>query len=85
LSAQDPTRKLLAHIAVRMGGVDQIAKRLKLSARVVRLYIEGKEQIPDALVLRAVDLILDELDGLKSAPSRSQPGALFRQDPQSGQ
>lgn len=76
VSAQDETRKLLAHIAARMGGVETVAAKLNVSPRVLGLYMTGKEPVPDALVIQVVDLILNEIDKLKNiAPSATQPAA----------
>jgi predicted transcriptional regulator len=55
------TRKLLAHAAVRVGGVDNLAARLGISSRVVSRYLTGKENIPELLFLVLVDLSLEAL------------------------
>jgi len=52
-------KKLLAHAAVRVGGVDNLAARLGISSRVVSRYLTGKENIPESLFLVLVDLILE--------------------------
>lgn len=69
----DETRKLLAHIAARLGGMENLAARLKVSPRVVSLYLSGKEPVPDTLVLQVVDLVIDELDRLKMVPEDPKP------------
>jgi hypothetical protein len=69
----EETRKLLAHIAARLGGVENLAARLKLSPRVISLYLSGKDVIPDALVLQVVDLVIEQLDGLKTVPVPGRP------------
>jgi hypothetical protein len=55
------TRQLLARAAVRLGGVDALASQLQISQRVLTLYIEGHEAVPDSLLLRVIDVILDHL------------------------
>jgi hypothetical protein len=64
------TRQLLARAAVRLGGVDALASQLEISQRVLTLYIEGHEAVPDSLLLRVIDVILDDLpDRDTSAPA----------------
>lgn len=60
MALQEGTRKLLAHVAVQMGGVDRLAGKLGISARLLNLYITGKERIPDSLFLRVVDVVLEK-------------------------
>lgn len=55
------TRQLLARAAVRLGGVDALASQLEISQRVLTLYIEGHEAVPDSLLLRVIDVILEDL------------------------
>ena len=40
--AHDETRKLLAHVATRLGGVEALAARLGIGARVLGAYLSGK-------------------------------------------
>jgi hypothetical protein len=65
------TRQVLARAAVRLGGVEALASRLEISQRVLKLYIEGNEAVPDSLLLRVIDLILEEVPD----PGASQPGS----------
>ena len=43
-----------------LGGVEALAVRLKVSQRLLAHYIEGKDPIPDALMLSAIDVVLEE-------------------------
>lgn len=61
LETAKANRQLLARAAVRLGGVDVLASQLHISQRVLTLYIEGHEAVPDSLVLRVIDVILDHL------------------------
>jgi hypothetical protein len=75
LDAHDETRKLLAHVANRLGGVEALAARLGISPRVLGAYLSGHELIPDALVLRVVDLVLGDTEKARPAPpAEMQPG-----------
>jgi hypothetical protein len=59
----DDARRVLARAAVQAGGLTVLAAELKLNERVLRYYIEGKEPIPDNLLLEVVDVILKQLPG----------------------
>jgi hypothetical protein len=84
LDAHDETRKLLVHVASRLGGVEALAARLSISARVLGAYLSGKELIPDALVLRVVDLVLVEMEKRPaSPPSPLRPAAQPLRDAES--
>lgn len=52
-------RRVLARAAAMMGGAEQLAAHLKISHRVLQHYLVGTEPVPDALFLRAIDVILD--------------------------
>ena len=66
------TRKLLAHAAVRVGGVNNLAAKLGVSSHVVSRYLTGKENIPESLFLVLVDLILEALPREEPNPPASQ-------------
>ena len=60
-----------------LGGVDQLARHLKVSRSLVHAWLEGEEVPPPSAFLRAVDLILPtwgpEDDALAKAISASRP------------
>jgi hypothetical protein len=82
LEAHDETRKLLAHVATRLGGVEALAARLGIGARVLGAYLSGKELIPDALVLQVVDLVLVEMEKRLPSQPPAAPAAQPLQAPQ---
>ena len=45
--------------AVETFGEADAAARLQISEGVLRRYLSGQAQVPEALLLRAVDLVLD--------------------------
>jgi hypothetical protein len=57
-------RRVLAHAAAKIGGVEELGARLKISHRVLQHYLAGGEPVPDVLLLRAIDVILEELPGV---------------------
>lgn len=83
MDPHDKTRKLLVHVAGRLGGVEALAARLGISARVLGAYLSGNELIPDALVLQVVDLVLVEMEKRVPSPLPQAPAAQPLQAPQS--
>lgn len=62
----------MAHIAVRLGGVEKCAARLGINASTLNHYITGTTPIPDKLALQVVDLILDDVEKANArAPERA--------------
>lgn len=45
--------------AVELFGEAQLAKLLEISERALRHYLNGEQHIPEPLLLRAVDLVMD--------------------------
>lgn len=68
---------MLARAAERLGGVEALAVRLKVSQRLLAHYLEGKDPVPDSLMLSAIDVVLDD------APKggTSEPLIVHRQKP----
>ena len=60
MSAPEAKRRLLEHAATRLGGVEELAKKLGISERLVNLYLTDAEPLPDSLFLLIVDLIADD-------------------------
>jgi hypothetical protein len=54
-------RHVLERAAAKVGGVAELASRLNLSPRVLHYYVTGRLVVPDALFLRALDVVLEEL------------------------
>ena len=61
MATQDVGCKVLARAAAHLGGSEALAAKLDISHRVLQLHLTGQEPVSDALVLRAVDVILAEL------------------------
>lgn len=57
-------RRVLARVAAKMGGVEALAVHLKISESLLQHYITGIEPVPDALFLRAIDFILEDVPAL---------------------
>ena len=54
-------REVLARAAVKVGGVGKLASHLNLSSRALSEYVNGRLAVPDALFLRVLDVVLEEL------------------------
>jgi hypothetical protein len=54
-----------------MGGAEVLASRLDISASVLKRYREGDEEIPSSVLLRAIDIIVEDLRQLP--PIRQDP------------
>ena len=61
--------RVLKQAADTVGGVEALARRLGISAGVLRLYLEGRRPIPDELVFKAVDIVLDGPPASQSPPA----------------
>jgi hypothetical protein len=60
------SRQILARAAVLIGGAEILASRLAINAGMLRMYLEGNEEIPRSVLLQAIDIILEELPKLPS-------------------
>jgi hypothetical protein len=72
MSTQDVARKVLARAAAYMGGPEALAAKFQLSPRVLQHYLTGSERIPDALLLQAIDVILEKLPSIPVTPAVPQ-------------
>jgi hypothetical protein len=51
--------QLLRAAADIVGGDEALAERLEIGERVLVLFMDGTRTLPDALLLRAVDIVLE--------------------------
>jgi hypothetical protein len=69
--------RVLHRACQALGGVDQLARHLKVSRALVHSWLEGEDVPPAKIFLKAVDLILPtwgpEDDALAKAISASRP------------
>lgn len=57
---REAARRVLERAAEKCGGVENLAQRLGVHARVLKMCIEGREEVPDKLYLKAVDVVMEE-------------------------
>jgi hypothetical protein len=62
---------VLQKVVEKLGGLYAAAVQLGVSPRVISHYLDGTTRVPDALLLRAVDIVLDEFQ--QSPSGASQP------------
>lgn len=56
----DTGLRLLQAACELVGGEDQLAKRLNMSRLLLKKYMAGRGKLPESLLLRTVDLLLEE-------------------------
>lgn len=71
-------RRLLEQAATRLGGVEQLAKKLGVTQRSMRLYVDGAVSLPDALFLRLVDLLSEQWRSEGQPPPAKDPNSKRR-------
>ena len=69
--------RLFNRAAARIGNARLLALHLRLSDEQLAAYLMGKALPPDEVLLRAVDLILDELPGIRADVSPEVWRSLF--------
>ena len=52
-------REVLARAARKTGGLEPLSAHLGISVRVLTYYLAGHEAVPDAVFIRALDVILE--------------------------
>jgi hypothetical protein len=57
-------RLVLAKVIDRLGGLTAVASRLDIDPALLKLYVDGDRPIPDAVLLCAADLVLEDLPTL---------------------
>ena len=68
---QKASRQILAKAAVKIGGAEVLASRLEITVRLLKMYVEGDQEIPDSVLLRAIDIIVEDLP--QALPDASDP------------
>ena len=64
------TVKLLQAAADILGGEDALARRLNIGEILMRAYMEERRPLPDFLLLRAVDVVLEHNQLQRAQPPR---------------
>jgi hypothetical protein len=78
MSTPDARQRLLEQAAARLGGVENLAKKLGVTQRAMKLYLSGAAPVPDALFLRLVDLLSDQGRSEGQRPAGGGPSSKRR-------
>ena len=78
MSTPEARRRLLEQAATRLGGVEQLAKKLGVTQRAMKLYVDGGAALPDALFLRLVDLLSEQWSSESQPPPAKDPNSKRR-------
>jgi transcriptional regulator with XRE-family HTH domain len=70
-----PSVRLLQAACELSGGEERLAERLQVSRLLLRWYLAGKDELPSHLLLRTVDIILDERESGHRLPGEAAPSA----------
>ena len=62
------TVKLLQAAADIVGGEEALARHLSIGALLLRAYLDGRRELPDYLMLRCVDVVLEHAKPLAPQP-----------------
>ena len=70
---QGAAQRIVQH-AAKAFGTEEAARRMQISEIKLRAYMSGLAAIPDEVLLRAVDLLTEDLNSPASqSPPKSQP------------
>jgi hypothetical protein len=78
MSTPEARQRLLEQAATRLGGVENLAKKLGVTQRAMKLYLSGAAPLSDALFLRLVDLLSDQLRSDGQRPPGRDPNSKRR-------
>jgi hypothetical protein len=78
MSTPEARQRLLEQAAARLGGVENLAKKLGVTQRAMKLYLSGAAPLSDALFLRLVDLLSDQWRSDGQRPPGRDPNSKRR-------
>ena len=78
MSTPEARQRLLEQAAARLGGAENLAKKLGVTQRAMKLYLSGAAPVPDALFLRLVDLLADQWPSEGKRPPGGGPSSKRR-------
>jgi len=70
---QNQGQQVLARVVEKLGSVERAAARLGVSATLLQRFLNGSISLPDQLLLKAMDLVVD--GALSEMPAVAQPQA----------
>jgi hypothetical protein len=70
---QNQGQQVLARVVEKLGSVEHAATRLGISATLLQRFLSGRIPLPDQLLLKAMDLVVDGAPS--ETPAVAQPQA----------
>ena len=70
------TVKLLKAAAEILGSEEALARHLSIGMSLLRVYLEERRPLPDVLLLRAVDIVLENVKPASPVPLQPSPTRL---------
>lgn len=61
-------RRVLAKIVAKLGGAEAAAERLQIGPSLLRRFVSGSLDVPDVVLLRAVDCLHENPTDVPGAP-----------------
>jgi hypothetical protein len=68
---QNQGQQVLARVVEKLGSVERAAARLGVSATLLQRFLSGTISLPDQLLLKAMDLVVDGAPA--ETPALAQP------------
>ena len=78
MSTPEARRRLLEQAAARLGGAENLAKKLGVTQRAMKHYLNGAAPLSDALFLKLVDLLSDQWPSEGQRPPGRDPNSRRR-------
>lgn len=63
--------KILQAASEIVGGIEALAERLGIGEKVLAVFIEDRRRLPDSLLLRVVDIILEQRQSRPALPGQA--------------
>jgi hypothetical protein len=70
-SVSSTSVKILQAASEIVGGIEALAERLGIREKVLAVFIEDRRHLPDSLLLRVVDIILEERQSRLAPPGQA--------------
>lgn len=78
MSTPEARQRLLEQAAARLGGAENLAKRLGVTQRAMKLFLSGAMPLSDALFLKLVDLLSEQWPSGGEPPPGRNPNSRRR-------
>ena len=66
-------QEVIARLVTKLGGVEKAARRLGIRPGLVQRFIDGSMQVPDQVLLKALDFVNDTSDAPVVLPESKGP------------